>query len=260
MSYRAIFLDIDGTIIKPDHTYDASTKEAIEQAKAAGIEVFLCTGRPLMDINNLANDFGIFSSITYQGSYAIHQNETIFKETMRKQDIEQMVSISGQGESELAFYTTEANYFTSLEDPHVIYFSKVSQMKEFKLFTEAIADQIVAATAINVFDSKEDFKSIDGYHLSKVNIKHTTQSYDLIRTSVNKGEAVKKMLAYLHLTPSEAIAFGDGMNDKEMLQLVGAGVAMGNADSELVPYADFQTTTVQDDGIFNGLKRLGIVN
>ncbi|MDM8100093.1 MULTISPECIES: HAD family hydrolase [Oceanobacillus] len=260
MSYRAIFLDIDGTIIKPDHTYDASTKEAIRQAKAAGIEVFLCTGRPLMDIVNLTNDFGITSSITYNGSYAMHENEMIFKAAMRKEDVERMISISCQGESELALYTTENNYFTSLKDAHVIYFSKVSQMKEFKLFTEDVADQIVAATAINVFDSKGDFSLIEGYQLSKVNIKHSTESYDLIRTSVNKGEAVKKMIAHLNLSPSEVIAFGDGMNDKEMLQFAGAGVAMGNADSMLVPYADFQTTTVEENGIFNGLKKLGVVN
>lgn len=260
MSYRAIFLDIDGTIIKPDHTYDASTKEAIQQAKAAGVEVVLCTGRPLKDIKDLLNDFGIASSITYNGSYGIYQNEPIFKDVMKKRDIEKIISISNQGESELVLYTTENNYFTSLENPHVIDFSRVSQMKEFEQFTEELSDQIVATTAINVFDSKKSFSLIEGYYLSKINIKHSTQSYDLIRTSMNKGEAVKKIVNYLNLAPSEVIAFGDGMNDKEMLQYVGAGVAMGNADSQLVPYADFQTTTVQNNGIFNGLRRLGILD
>lgn len=63
MSYRAIFLDIDGTILKRDHTYDASTKEAIQQAKAQSIDVFLCTGRPLVDIQFLAKTMGITSTL-----------------------------------------------------------------------------------------------------------------------------------------------------------------------------------------------------
>jgi hydroxymethylpyrimidine pyrophosphatase-like HAD family hydrolase len=46
---------------------------------------------------------------------------------------------------------------------------------------------------------------------------------------VNKGEAVKKVLQVLKIKKEQAIAFGDGMNDKEMLEVVGESFAMGNA-------------------------------
>lgn len=184
----------------------------------------------------------------------------ILKAPMRKQDVTSMVQAAEQGESELVLYTTENNYFTSLSNPCVKEFNEVFQLKQNKLFTPEVSDQIVSVSAINVSEKNlRLFKVSDDFYLSKVNVEHSVESYDVLRSSVNKGEAIKKMLDHLHIFPSEVIAFGDGMNDKEMLQFAGTGVAMGNADSKLVPYADFQTTAVDDDGIFNGLKRLGLI-
>lgn len=260
MTYRALFLDIDGTILQPDHTYVHSTKEAIQQAKAKGLDVFLCTGRPFVDIQNLTSDFGITSSITYNGAYALYQDDVIFNAPMKKEDVEKMVSIANQSESELVLYTTENNFFTSLTSPHVQRFNEVFQLYQNKLFTSDVADKIVSASAINVAENQIDtFKVTSDFHLAKVNVPHASESYDLLRNSVNKGVAIKKMLKHLNISPSEVIAFGDGMNDREMLKFVGTGIAMGNADPRLVEYADFQTTSVTDSGIFNGLKKLGLV-
>ncbi|WP_152655296.1 HAD family hydrolase [Oceanobacillus sp. CFH 90083] len=260
MTYRALFLDIDGTILQPDHTYTASTQDAIQQVKSAGLEVFLCTGRPFVDIQNLASDLGITSSVTYNGAYALYQGDVIFNAPMKKEDVEKMVSIAGQSQSELVLYTTEHNYFTSLTNPHVEDFNEVFQLHQNKLFTTDVADKIVSASAINVAAHQvKDFEITDDYHLSRVNVPHASESYDVLRASVNKGVAIKQMLHHLNISPSEVIAFGDGMNDKEMLKFVGTGVAMGNADPKLVEYADFQTTSVTESGIFNGLKKLGLV-
>ncbi|HLT57011.1 MAG TPA: HAD hydrolase family protein, partial [Bacillota bacterium] len=73
------------------------------------------------------------------------------------------------------------------------------------------------------------------------------------------GEAIKKILEHLNIPKEAAIAFGDGMNDKEMLQAVGEGFAMGNANPDLLPYAKHQTATVDESGIYIGLQQLGIV-
>ena len=58
------------------------------------------------------------------------------------------------------------------------------------------------------------------------------------------------MLAYYHLTKEQAIAFGDGTNDIEMLQAVGIGVAMGNATDDVKAAADDLCGNVADDGIY----------
>ncbi|MGF7013088.1 HAD superfamily hydrolase (TIGR01484 family) [Ornithinibacillus bavariensis] len=61
MTYKILFLDIDGTILNPDHTYHPKTKEAIEQVRSQGIEVFLATGRPENELKEIADELNIES-------------------------------------------------------------------------------------------------------------------------------------------------------------------------------------------------------
>lgn len=53
------------------------------------------------------------------------------------------------------------------------------------------------------------------------------------------------------LLKDEAIAFGDGHNDIEMLEAVGMGIAMGNAKDEVKDKADFVCKSVEEDGIYH---------
>lgn len=67
------------------------------------------------------------------------------------------------------------------------------------------------------------------------------------------------MLKRLNLTPADAVAFGDALNDVEMLQYVGLGIAMGNSNPELLPFADYVSASVDDGGIRQGLRYAGLV-
>jgi hydroxymethylpyrimidine pyrophosphatase-like HAD family hydrolase len=75
----------------------------------------------------------------------------------------------------------------------------------------------------------------------------------------NKAVGLTKLLERFGIAPDEAVAFGDGLNDMEMLSLVGMGVAMGNARDELKQVADMVTLSAEEDGVRYGLKRLGLI-
>lgn len=74
---------------------------------------------------------------------------------------------------------------------------------------------------------------------------------DIIPADSGKGIGVEKVLAYYHLDPSQALAFGDGNNDIEMLQAVGHGVAMENGSKKLKKIADDVCGSVAEDGIYH---------
>jgi hydroxymethylpyrimidine pyrophosphatase-like HAD family hydrolase len=59
--------------------------------------------------------------------------------------------------------------------------------------------------------------------------------------------------------PKHTIAFGDGGNDTSMILQAGIGIAMGNAIEELKQQADYVTTSVDEDGIFNALQHFNVV-
>ena len=92
--YKVLFLDIDGTILKPDSTIDQSTKDAISQMQQKGVEVFLATGRPLHEIADLAEELNVHSFIGYNGALAIYEEQTIVNEPMKGSTIEQFLEIA----------------------------------------------------------------------------------------------------------------------------------------------------------------------
>lgn len=260
MNYKSIFLDIDGTILKPDHTFTDATKDAIDQLQAQGIEVFLATGRPLHELDELAQQLNVHSFIGYNGAYATYHDKVFFNEPIHKSVVEQYIELSKKHGHEIIFYTSDQNYFTSLDGPIIDQFINTFELEFNKLYTDQINSKVLGLTVMNLEPHEASlYELTENIHLAQVNLEGLEHCYDVIRKNVNKGEAIQQALKLLKIPKTMAIAFGDGMNDKEMFQSVGESFAMGNAHEYLFQYAKHQTTSVSEDGIFNGLKKLGIV-
>ena len=82
---------------------------------------------------------------------------------------------------------------------------------------------------------------------------------DVIPANGGKGVGVEAMLKYYGFDKSEAIAFGDGDNDIEMLEAVGHGVAMGNASDNVKAIADDLCGDVAEDGIYHYCKEHNLI-
>jgi Cof subfamily protein (haloacid dehalogenase superfamily) len=258
--YKVLFLDIDGTIIKPDDSIDETTVKAIQQVQQKGIEVFLATGRPLHEIRELADELKVNSLIGYNGAFAIYQGKDLFQEPIEKESVIQFIEIAKTNQHELVLYTKDQNLFTDLEADCVKEFIAKFHLHKNEIYLPANDYDILGMTLINLA-SKDTalYKIEDQIHLSQVNLEGMRHCYDVIRFKVNKGIAVQYVLKHLGLSKENAIAFGDGLNDKEMLMSVGEGFAMGNGHPDLFQYAKHKTTTVNNSGIYNGLKKLGII-
>lgn len=155
MTYKILFLDIDGTILKPDHTYEDSTKDAINQVMNHGMKVFLATGRPLHEVGDLANDLNINALIGYNGAYAVDQGQTVVDEPMARKTVERFLEIAKDNNHEMILYTSESNYFTSLDSPIVKNFINTFQLKQNLLYTNDVSNQILGATVMNLDPAQE---------------------------------------------------------------------------------------------------------
>ena len=86
------------------------------------------------------------------------------------------------------------------------------------------------------------------------------KAVDIIPINCGKGNAVNAILDYYGFSKDEAIAFGDGENDVEMLEAVGTGIAMGNAKDEVKAKADFACQSVENDGIYHYCLDNNLIN
>lgn len=79
---------------------------------------------------------------------------------------------------------------------------------------------------------------------------------DCMKPGINKGQAVKLLQDSLEIKPEETMAFGDQLNDIEMLEQAYYSFAVGNARPEVKATARFQTDTNVNDGVLKILKLL----
>ncbi len=258
--FKALFLDIDGTILTPVDKIETSTKKAVDEVQKRGLDVFLATGRPIHEIKELADELGIPSFIGYNGAYAIYNGDDLFQEPMPAEMVDEFFKIAAVHRHEIVAYTNTSNAFTTLQNAKVEKFMKKFHLVQNELYSPAIRDRVLGMTLINLKETEQILYQINnGIHLSQVNIEGMQHCYDVIRDTVNKGAGIQKVLQHLGIAKEAAIAFGDGLNDKEMLQSVGESFAMGNAHPELFKIAKHKTTSVTDSGIYNGLKQLSLL-
>ncbi|MCQ2251393.1 MAG: HAD-IIB family hydrolase, partial [Bacteroidales bacterium] len=82
---------------------------------------------------------------------------------------------------------------------------------------------------------------------------------DITDQSADKGTGLEKMAEYLGLKIEETMSFGDGGNDIPIIKRAGIGVVMGNATDEVKQFADYVTTSVDEDGVFNALRHFNVI-
>lgn len=82
---------------------------------------------------------------------------------------------------------------------------------------------------------------------------------NVLQQDVSKSLAIKAVLDYFNISPENAIAFGDGDNDIDMLEYVGLGIAMGNGSTALKSAANFVTKKSTDGGVNFALRQLQVI-
>jgi Predicted hydrolases of the HAD superfamily len=82
---------------------------------------------------------------------------------------------------------------------------------------------------------------------------------DVIEKSASKAEGLRRLCEYWKVPLSQTIAFGDSMNDYEIIRMAGTGVAMGNAREELKQAADYVTAPIGEDGVWKACVHLGLL-
>ena len=84
-------------------------------------------------------------------------------------------------------------------------------------------------------------------------------SFDIYPLHISKGKALRHILQEVHLSLEDCIAFGDGFNDLEILEVAGLGIAMGNAQKSVKDKAKDVCSSVQENGVAKKLVELGYI-
>lgn len=260
---KAIFFDIDGTLLsfkQPRHI-PISTLLALKELHKKGIKLFIATGRSAMQIDMLKDHlpFEFDGYVSLNGQYCYNKDKIIHQQTIPTEDIAACLPYLQQSKIGCNFVELDYIYLNTVTD-------KVTEV--WKTFGRPVSD--------NTMDTPNRALTNPTYQLCAYVtdeeeaelLKHLPNCKavrwhpgfaDIIPKTGGKNIGIQKILDYYGIDISEAMAFGDGGNDIDMLKYVGTGIAMGNAEDDVKASADYVTTSVDDDGIMNALNHFGII-
>ncbi|MEK4425242.1 Cof-type HAD-IIB family hydrolase [Solibacillus sp. FSL K6-1523] len=257
MKYKIIFFDVDGTITNyKDGTIPQSTKIAIKKLLYNGFKVVAATGRPLSMCEEIA-ELGVETFITANGAYVTHQGVCIHKIVLPCETVHTFNKFAAEQQHALTFYS-DTLHINEVRNPKVqLALYETLRLEEFPpINTEAHLSEtyllclFVDEKEIEKYKKKFPEIQFKRWHPYIVNV---------LEEEVSKSVAIKKVLNYFGMTKEEAIAFGDGENDIDMLEFVDLSIAMGNANKRLKSIANFVTKDSNEDGIEWALKKYKLI-
>ena len=277
MKRKSIFLDVDGTLVSGHATMNPKVVEAINRARQNGHYVFICTGRNKTGIKYelaKANFDGIIASA---GSYIEIDNKVIHSVYFNKLLVDKISKVFDENNIYYNYECTDVTYMSkkmvelfiggvNFESGN-IELEKMMQ-EEFKKFSiqdlslynnQDIHKICFIATDQNDVERAKKQLGDDVNMVIHDIFDATTINGELISKVDNKATAIKQVIEYLEIDKKDTIAFGDSMNDYEMINFVECGIAMGNACKELKEVASRICRSVDEDGIYYEFIELGLI-
>lgn len=259
---KIVFFDIDETLLVKEKDYiPDSVIPALNALKNNGIIPAIATGRTNNTfppkIKALVEEVGIELFVTMNGQRVHYQGETIAKYPISVAKIEQVIGFLQTHQIEYGFVSEEGIFVSDitptvsgaldpLRTPYHLDKDYYKQHEVFQIlpFYDANQDELVEKSGI-----------LEGLQV----IRWNENSVDLFDAQGSKARGILNAVEHFGLKMENAMAFGDGLNDVEMLKAVGVGVAMGNAHPDLKAVADQVTDHIEQHGIANFLRRAGLI-
>lgn len=258
---KALFFDIDGTLVSfRTHTIPQSTVDALTEAKARGVQIYISTGRPTMIINNLGQISHLIDGyITTNGARCFVGDHTVSLCPLLREDVERVVADADRQDYPVIV----------VGERHLVIYHP----------TPLVSDVFVQGLGVSISDFSTSLDTLEGEQIlqltpfctaeQEAKLMPTLKScvagrwhpafIDITASGADKGCGLHAMARYLSLDISETMAFGDGGNDISILREAGIGVAMGNASENVKQASDYITSSVDEDGVRNALLHFGVI-
>ena len=288
--YKLITIDLDGTLLNSNGIISDYTIKTMQEIMSKNIQIVLASGRIVDSIKSFAKQIGDQKYlIAGNGSivYDIENDEILYKNFLKKEKVLDVIKIC---EENSIFYNiyTENEVLTPELKYNVLYYHKENSNREDKKriqinivdkmyeyiknstredylkITVCDEDKMIFNSIIRKLKQIKDIDILDIEHMSRKNITKGTEDVELnysyteiTAQNVDKWKALEFILMRENISKDDVIAIGDNINDKQMIQNAGMGIAMKGSTPEVLQIADRVTNESNNfDGVANTLKQI----
>lgn len=253
---KLLLLDIDGTLLDSHKRLPAETKQALTQARANGHQLAIATGRAPFMIGSLLEELAIDTYITFNGQYIAHENEAVHKQAIEPETLENVLAFAERRDHPLVFLN-EHKMVSSIDfHPDIdesiksLKFPHPEMDKEFYRNND-VYQALVFCEEHEEVQYHKAFQNVDFVRWHRV-------SCDILPKGGSKAQGIKQLIQATGHRLEDTIAFGDGLNDLQMMEVAGYSVAMANGHAETKKRADYVTGHVDDGGLAKAFDFLGL--
>lgn len=257
MKKKIAFFDIDGTLLNHDKQLPEETKQAIHDLKEKGVYVAIATGRAPFMYKELRETLGIDSFVSFNGQYVVLEGKVVYKNPLPTEHLKALHEHAETNNHPMVFMDEEGMKATTPEHSF-IHTSLGSLYIDHPLVDASyyVKREIFQSLLFCEGDEIEEYRK---QHAKFDFIRWHEVSCDVLPSGGSKAEGIKKLIEAAGLTIDDSYAFGDGLNDVEMIEQVGVGVAMGNAVPETKQVSDYVTDDVNDGGLVKAIYEVGLL-
>ena len=280
MEVKAVFFDIDGTLVNDSKSVLKSTKEAIKIVKDQGVLVGVATGRGPFFVKELMEDLDLDFAVTYNGQYIFNKDRVLFASPIDKGSLRQIISYAKENQKEIAMGTRQDVVGSRIMSFGLSPLSQLVSRFVPKFLTRTISNSFNRMVSKAVPQKEEDLLNLINQPIYQVLMLMTPEESEQAATTLNhlkftrsnpfaadiinqgnsKLEGIRRVGKEYGFDLNQVMAFGDSDNDLEMLAGVGMSVAMGNGSSSVKEVAKHITTSNQEGGIHKALEYFGVLS
>ncbi len=266
--FRAIALDLDGTLTNHDKVVTPRTRQALLLAESKGAIIILASGRPTYGIVPVAECLDLEKRggyiLSYNGGNIVNAKtgEKLFSQFLPDAVIPILYKYAKEKNHALLGYAGNEIITEMPDDQYVKEESRINKMNIRKVdnLLDALEPHptklLMTGDPTDMIKAEEELVEILG---EKMDIFRSAPFFlELVPKGIDKAQSLLRLLSKINLTPADLMAFGDGYNDLSMLKLAGVGVAMANAAPEVRADADYVTLSNEEDGVAEALLHFGM--
>ena len=266
--FRAIALDLDGTLTNHDKVVTPRTRQALLKAQELGTVIILASGRPTYGIVPVAECLELEKRggyiLSYNGGNIVNAKtgEKLFSQFLPDAMIPILYKYAKEKNHALLGYAGNEIITEMPDGQYVREGSRMNKMNIRKVdnLLDALEPHptklLMTGDPTDMIKAEEKLVEILG---EKMDIFRSAPFFlELVPKGIDKAQSLLRLLSKINLTPADLMAFGDGYNDLSMLKLAGVGVAMANAAPEVRADADYVTLSNEEDGVAEALLHFGM--
>ncbi|MGR4991551.1 Cof-type HAD-IIB family hydrolase [Vibrio rotiferianus] len=237
---KIVASDLDGTLLAPNHQLSAYSKETLKTLHEQGYTFVFATGRHHVDVASIRRTVGIPAyMITSNGARVHDQNDQEMYSQNVPADLVQRVINTIKTDPEILIHMYQNDDWLLNKDDEQL--RDFHEEFTYKLYDEdnAPTDGIAKIFFTHPAQDHEHLVTFENKLLEqfgdKLNIAFSTPwCLEVMSAGVSKGDALKAVAESIGLTLENTIAFGDGMNDVEMLSMAGKGLVMSTSHEKVM--------------------------